>query len=216
MKKYFIYTLLLFLVLIGFFSTIQAKVHIPLVGKVVVVDAGHGGADPGTLYGSIYEKNINLSISKYLKDVLEKGGATVFLTRDGDYDLAKPNAMYRKKSDFDNRIKLINESKADLYLSIHLNYLNDSSYYGPQVFYQKGNEKLATKIQHSLNKKTKTDRNIKPIPKDTYMYRQLNVSGVLVECGFLSNAKEREKLNTTSYQQQLAKAIYEGIILYFT
>lgn len=216
MKKYVIYTLVLFLLLIFSLSTINAQNNIPMIGKVIVIDPGHGGTDPGTVYGDVYEKNLNLDISKYLKIELEKYGASVILTREADYDLSSPNAVYRKKSDFDNRIKLINESKANLYLSIHLNYLTDSSYYGPQVFYKEEEKRLATLLQQSLNNATKGDRNIKLIPSETYMYKRLNVRGVLIECGFLSNASERKKLNTPSYQQQLAKAIAEGVIVYFT
>lgn len=216
MKKYIRYTFVLFILLIFSLSTINAQNNIPLVGKKIVIDPGHGGVDPGTVFGETYEKNLNLSISKLLKVKLEEYGASVIMTRDGDYDLSSPNAIYRKKSDFDNRIKLINESNSNLYLSIHLNYLPDSSYYGPQVFYQKEDEKLATKIQQVLNSKTKTDRNIKLIPKDTYMYKRLNVMGLLIECGFLSNANERTKLSEAAYQKKLANAIADGVVSYFT
>ncbi len=126
-----------------------------------------------------------------------------------------PNASYRKKSDFDNRIKKINESKADLYLSIHLNYLSNSSYYGPQVFYDKENEKLAEKIQSAMNERLKGNREIKKIPSDTYMYDKLEIKGVLIECGFLSNGQERNLLITEEYQQKVADSISLGIIKYF-
>ena len=104
---------------------INTKVNalMPLSGKIIIIDPGHGGKDPGTISDSTYEKDINLEISKALEIELSKTGATVIMTRDGDYDLSEPNARWRKKSDFDNRIKLINNSKANLYLSIHLNYL---------------------------------------------------------------------------------------------
>lgn len=151
----------------------------------------------------------------YLEKELGAKGANVILTRDGDYDLSSPKANYRKKSDFDNRIKLINESNADLYLSIHLNYLSDSNYYGPQVFYLKENKLLAENIQKNLNEFTKTDREIKEIPKDTYMYNKLKTNGVLIECGFLSNKKERELLKEKDYQINIAKIITKGIIEYF-
>ena len=107
----------------------------PLIGKIFVIDPGHGGVDNGASYNNVVEDNINLAISLKIKDQLEQNGATVILTRNGDYDLSKPNALYRKKSDFDNRIKLINNSGADMYLSIHLNYYSNSKYYGPQIFY---------------------------------------------------------------------------------
>ena len=168
----------------------------------------HGGADPGTISNKIYEKDLNLAISKFLEIELTKVGATTILTRDGDYDLSTPNTKWRKKSDFDNRIKLINNSKADLYLSIHLNYLEDSSYSGPQVFYNnETNKEIALVIQETLNKNLKTNREIKKIPTKTYMYSKLKIPGVLIECGFLSNYSEKEKLISPEYQEKLAVII---------
>lgn len=214
MKKYTNFILIIFILLIGSINFVLAKDN-NLVGKTIVIDPGHGNKDPGTTYGEIYEKNINLEISLKLKEVLEKSGAKVIMTRDGDYDLAYPNASYRKKSDFDNRIKLINESSADLYISIHLNYLTDTSYFGPQVFYDKDNEKLANILQQELNKKIKSNRKIKKIPSKTYMYDKLNIPGVLIECGFLSNTVEREKLLNSEYQKNIAISIKNAIEKYF-
>ncbi len=174
----------------------------------------HGGKDPGTLYNDIYEKDIVLEISKYLEKELILQGASVILTRTGDYDLSKPNATSRKKSDFDSRINLINNSQADFYLSIHLNYLNQKEYFGGQVFYNKGNQKLATNIQDSFNKNLKSNRQIKPIPSSNYMYEKLSIKGLLIECGFLSNQNERNMLVTSSYQKEIAKTIVDGLITY--
>ena len=142
-------------------------------------------------------------------------GANVILTRDGDYDLSIPNANLRKRSDFNNRIKLINESNADMYLSIHLNYLSDASYYGPQVFYNKDNEELAKIMQKVMNAELKGKRDVKKIPSDTYMYSKLNVPGILIECGFLSNGVERNKLIKEDYQKKIAEAIAKGVLEYF-
>lgn len=194
----------------------KVQALLPLSGKIIIIDPGHGGKDPGTTYNTIYEKDINLAISKYLEIELTKLGASVKLTRDNDYDLSSPNAYWRKKSDFDNRIKLINESKGDLYLSIHLNYLSNASYSGPQVFFNNNDEKkLASVIQEKLNEVTKQNREIKTIPKKTYMYSKLNISGVLIECGFLSNTNERNSLKTTEYQQLIAKTIANAIASYY-
>ena len=164
----------------------------------------------------IYEKDINLNISLYLKEKLESNGATVYMTRDGDYDLSTPNAIYRKKSDFDNRINLINNSKADIYLSIHLNYLSDFKYYGPQVFYNGKNIYFANIMQDVLNTGLNSNRKIKTIPKDTYMYSRLKVNGLLIECGFLSNYEDRQKLITNEYQKKVANLISNGVIKYFS
>lgn len=213
--RYYVFILLLvfFLEIVS----VSAKNKLPLKNVSIVIDPGHGGIDPGTIYNDIYEKDINLSISLFLKNELQKLGADVYLIRDGDYDLSYPNAIYRKKSDFDNRISIINNNNFDIYLSIHLNYLNDSSYYGPQVFYSNKNDmKFANLMQNVLNKKLDTSRNIKLIDKSLYMYSKLNISGLLIECGFLSNSNDRNNLVNIEYQKKLSKIIAEGVSLNFS
>lgn len=214
MKKYYCVLFSFFIGVLVFFS-LKVEAIMPLTGKTIVIDPGHGAEDPGTSYGNLYEKDINLNISLYLEKELGKLGAKVLLTRDGDYDLSTPNANYRKRSDFDNRIKKINNSNADLYLSIHLNYLNDFSYSGPQVFYNKENKELAEVVQVNLNKISNGTRDIKKIPTNTYMYNKLKVAGLLIECGFLSNSKERNLLKTEEYQKKIARAISLGVLEYF-
>lgn len=216
MKKYIHYSLIIFIISIFLLSSVFGKDSLFLVGRIIVIDPGHGFLDPGTSYENIYEKDINLNISLYLKEKLESNGATVYMTRDGDYDLSTPNAIYRKKSDFDNRINLINNSKADIYLSIHLNYLSDFKYYGPQVFYNGKNIYFANIMQDVLNKGLNSNRKIKNIPKDTYMYSKLKVNGLLIECGFLSNYEDRQKLITNEYQKKVANLISNGVIKYFS
>jgi hypothetical protein len=216
MKKYIHYSLILFIISIFLLSSVFGKDNLFLVGGIIVIDPGHGYLDPGTSYENIYEKDINLNISLYLKEKLESNGATVYMTRDGDYDLSTPNAIYRKKSDFDNRINLINNSNADIYLSIHLNYLSDFKYYGPQVFYNGKNIYFANIMQDVLNKGLNSNRKIKNIPKDTYMYSKLKVNGLLIECGFLSNYEDRQKLITNEYQKKVANLISNGVIKYFS
>lgn len=214
-KKIKIVTITLLLISALFINK-EVEALLPLSGKIIIIDPGHGGKDPGTISNETYESEINLQISKYLEIELTKMGATVILTREGNYDLSTPNAKWRKKSDFDNRINLINNSQANLYLSIHLNYLEDTKYYGAQVFYNnKENKIIASSIQDNLNKELKNDREIKKIPSRTYMYSKLNIPGVLIECGFLSNYKEKELLKTPEYQQKLATIITEGIINYY-
>lgn len=201
MKKNYI-CFLFFAIFVSLFSFSLVGANQPLSGKVFIVDAGHGGVDPGTVVGEIYEKDINLKISFSLKSELEKLGATVYLTREGDYDLGTPSSSRRKKSDFDHRISYINHSKADYFISIHLNYLEDSSYSGPQVFYnerKEENEKIAEKVQLFLNSKLGTKREIKRLSNTIYMYSRLDKPGVLVECGFLSNSKERSQLLNEEY-----------------
>lgn len=206
---------MLFLLVAFLLQTNSVYARLPLLGKTILVDAGHGAEDPGTMYGEIYEKDINLNISLALEKMLSQYGASVILTRDGDYDLSSPNASHRKKSDFDNRIKLINESKPDIYLSIHLNYLSNSAYYGAQVFYNKENKLLAETVQEYLNKKLEGNRKVKKIPSSTYMYNKLEPRGILIECGFLSNSKERNLLISDAYQQKVAQMIAEAIVKYY-
>lgn len=209
MKKLFILSLCFLL------SLTCVRASLPLTGKTIILDIGHGGDDPGTSYQNILEKDLNLAIGLELEKELSRNGASVILTREGDYDLSSPNAHRRKKSDFDNRIDLINKSKADVYLSIHINYLEDTSYYGGQIFYySEENKKLAEFLQSEFNT-ISYPRSIKPMP-NIYMYRRLKIPGVLVECGFISNKKEREKLITPAYQKEIAKSLTKGLVNYFT
>ena len=191
MKKISILLLIILVMLFSIFKVNACDSIFPLIGKTIIIDAGHGGKDFGASIKSINESEINLEITLKLKKELEKVGANVLLTRTDEKDLSNPNALYRKKSDFDNRIKIINNSHADMYLSIHQNIYQNEKYYGPQVFYYpkvKDNEKIANVLQEELNKLAKTNRKIKIIT-GTYMYNKLNVTGVLIECGFLSNNK---------------------------
>lgn len=195
------------------FTITAYSIKKPLIGKKIVLDAGHGGVDKGTSYNNIYEKDINLNIVLKLEKELINNGAKVLLIRDDDYDLSSPNAKKRKRSDFDNRIKIINESNSNMYISIHTNYLNDQSYSGAQVFYYKDNKILAEQIQMRLNT-ISYPRKIKQIP-NIYMYEKLKIPGVLVEVGFISNRKERELLLNEEYQIKLANEITKGIIEYY-
>ncbi len=216
MKRYYVGVFGIFLVLFLAMFSYPVRADLPLQGKVVAIDSGHGGLDPGSLYNDIYEKDITLSIGKYLEKYLSEMGATVIMTRTSDSDLSNGARNHRKKADFDERIKIINQNIVDMYVSIHLNYLTDTRYYGAQVFYNKDNENLAKSIQEYLNKNTDTNREIKKIPISTYMYDKLTTKGVLVECGFLSNAMERSKLVTKEYQSEFAKVLAEAISHYYS
>ncbi len=214
MKKYYLNVVFTFFLLVFLLSHEFVFAFMPLFNKTIILDIGHGGLDPGSMYQDIYEKDINLAIGKELESELKKMGAKVIMVRQADYDLSQPNAYRRKKSDFDNRIKLINESQADYYFSIHLNYLLDSRYYGPQLFYNNNDDKnkvIAETLQNDLNQALKTKREIKKIPSSTYMYSKLKVPGVLIECGFLSNSYERNLLQKKDYQKKFAKLVAESI-----
>ncbi len=218
MKKIIFLSLIALLIGISIFNVDANSSTFPLIGKLIVLDAGHGGIDSGAIKGEIKEKDINLSIVYKLKNELEQLGASVILTRKDDKDLSNSNALYRKKSDFDNRIKIINNSHADMYLSIHMNTYHDEKYYGPQVFYYPilpENINIATVIQKELNLFTKTNRTVKKTT-NTYMYNKWNIKGVLVECGFISNSIERSNLTNNNYQKDLVKTIVNAIIKYFS
>ena len=208
MKKNYI-CLFLFLLFFCFFNVAFASEK--QLQNIVILDPGHGGVDPGTVIDDIKEKDINLKIALKVKEKLEQKNITVLLTRDGDYDLASPEVNRRKKSDFDHRIQRINESGANYYISIHLNYLENKSYFGPQVFYTKENKDLAIQMQNDFNKTLNVNREAKKIPNTIYMYSKLKVPGVLIECGFLSNDEERKKLLDDNYIDNLASIIANNL-----
>jgi len=209
MKKIILMTLLIFNLLI-YIPTIAQTKKLILNNKTIIIDPGHGGKDVGTSFKDIYEKDINLSISLYLKEELEKFGANIIMTRIDDYDLSTPNTTRRKKSDFDNRIKIANESNSDLVISIHQNYYKDSKYKGTQIFY-KGNKNLADYLQKNINK----DRKTKKISNSLYMYNKIKSDVLLIECGFLSNSSDRKKLIDKAYQKEYSKNLSKYIALYF-
>lgn len=189
----------------------------PLLGKTIILDAGHGGKDGGAEVGNVKEKDVNLRVVMVLKDALEEKGANVILTRTGDDDLSEDGVSRRKKSDFDKRIEIINNTNPDMYLSIHQNIFESSKYRGAQVFYVSNNsynKHLAEVIQSELNSFTKTNRKIKEM-RGKYMYDRLNPIGVLIECGFLSNYFDRTNLLNEGYVKKLSLKITQGVINYF-
>lgn len=200
---------------IGYVGAFQNDM--PLLGKVIYLDAGHGGADPGALYKSIKEKDINLAISKKLEEELSALGAIVYQTRYGDYDLSVPYASNRKRSDLSRRGNIINDSGCDLYLSIHLNADSSLTWQGAQVFYDDinpENETIAKMMQALFKKKLYTQRKEKKV-NDLYLSKRTDRPGVLLELGFLSNPNERYLLKTENYQTKLSHIITEGVVAYF-
>lgn len=212
---YKIKMIILFLVCVLLFGQVNAYVaEYPLIGKIVYLDAGHGGVDPGAFYENVYEKDINLEITLKLRDNLEKLGATVYLTRNDDYDLSNPNANLRKRSDLGNRAKMINDSNANLYLSIHLNSMANTKWSGAQVFYDDINEKnidIANKFQKYFNKYLNSDRKVSEI-NNLYMYKNINIPGVLLELGFISNSNDRKNLLNDKYKNHIVKVISNCLI----
>ena len=212
MLKYKMHILFLFIVTLCTFTFVNAEEPI-LKNKTIYIDPGHGGRDPGAIYKDIKESDINLQISKYLKEELEKNGAQVYLIRIGDYDLSENNARNHKKNDLTARARLINESNCDMYISIHLNSDPSPTWNGIQIFYTDNNEnnkKIAETIKEQLKLKRKTKE-----LKNMYLFERIKQPGILIEAGFISNPNDRYKLKQTDYQKELSKNITNGIIKYF-
>ena len=198
-------------------------VSLPVSGKTVVVDAGHGVPDEGAEVGDgTTEAQTNLKIALKLQNLLEQSGCTVILTRsdeNGIYDLDSKSLKQKKVSDIRNRVKIGNESSADIFVSIHLNKIPQQKYDGWQTFYNKESDqgkKLATLIQSNLNEAIqKENKRVASKIENIYIINNVKIPTTIVECGFLSNPQEKELLLTDSYQNRLAWGIYNGIIDYF-
>lgn len=198
-------------------------VSLPVSNKVIVIDAGHGRPDEGAESSNgTTEAETNLRIALKVQNLLEQSGCEVILTRSNDeaiYDLDSKTLKEKKISDIHNRVKIGNESQADIFVSIHLNKIPKSQYYGWQTFYKKDNEngkKLATCIQSSLNNSIKRENDRVPLTIDNvYIIKHVEIPTAIVECGFLSNPEEEKLLLEDSYQDKLAWGIYTGIIDYF-
>lgn len=226
LNKNIIYLLLVVTLSIGIFSTnsIVAKAYNKEnIDKIILIDPGHGGMDGGAVSkkGTL-EKDINLKISFKLRNQLEKKGFKVVMTREEDKGLHSESGKIRAKKveDLNNRCKLKESTNCDVFISIHLNMFEQSKYYGAQVWYSKKGEssEFAHIIQENLKKDLDSNNNRKEKCADgaykifrCYDY----IPSVLVECGFLSNLAEEEKLKTDSYQEEIAKSLAKSIEEFF-
>lgn len=198
-------------------------VSLPVSDKIIVLDAGHGYPDKGAENTrGVSESNINLAITKKLQGLLEQSGCNVILTRsdeNGIYDLNSNTIREKKVSDIKNRVKIGNESSADAFISIHLNKIPQSQYYGWQTFFKQNNEKseqLAKSIQEELNSSIQRENNREALKiSGKYIIEHVEIPTVIVECGFLSNPEEQNLLKEDNYQNKLAWGIYNGIMDYF-
>ncbi len=216
---------LLILAFIAWKVSIASEINsygLPLNGRVVVIDPGHGGVDGGARRDGVIEKGIALNISLYLRDYLEQQGATVVMIRETDKDLAPKKLKgpsNRKNIDLLRRAKVINHSDADLYISIHLNAIPNSRWRGAQVLYNNkysANKILAESLQSELTRQLEnTDRSVR-LDNDLFIMRTANPVGALAEVGFLSNDAERQLLQNKRYQQKIAFALYAGITRYYS
>ena len=198
-------------------------VALPVTNKVIVIDAGHGVPDEGAESSTgTTEAQTNLKIALKVQNLLEQSGSTVFLTRSDEnaiYDIDSNTLREKKISDIHNRVKIGNESSADIFVSIHLNKIPQQQYYGWQTFYKPNDEKsikLAKSIQTNLNESIQKENKRVSMKLDTvYIMKHVEIPITIVECGFLSNPEEEKLLLTDEYQDKLAWGIYNGIIDYF-
>lgn len=216
MLRYKLIVFFIFILIIVSFNYVKAN-ELPLFGKIIYVDIGHGGKDPGAIYKDIYEKDINLSIGLKIQKKLEEMGAIVYLTRYGDYDLSVTYTINNKRSDLSRRSNMINKSDADMFISIHLNSESTGTWRGAQVFYNsklKENAKIADIFQKIFQKNLYSKRKAK-VDNSLYLLKRINRPGVLLELGFLSNANDRYLLRQKTYQEKISIIISNGIVNYF-
>ena len=217
MKQYKTLILVMFFLSIFCFGKVNAVIKdYTLLGKTIYLDAGHGGRDSGAISSTFLEKDMNLLLVQKLESVLSSKGAVVYLTRDGDYDLAN-STINRKRNDLYNRVKMINASKCDLYISMHLNASPSTKWNGIQIFYSnvlKENKIVAETITNTMKENMKNIREVKK-ENSYYMYSKLKVPGVLVEAGFISNPNDNYKIRQKKYQDTLVNNIAKGIENYF-
>lgn len=188
----------------------------------IIIDAGHGGEDGGAeAPDGTVEKNINLSIAKILHDMLVQGGFQVEMIREEDVsvgDTSLKTVRERKRSDLEKRVELYNSGENNIVLSIHQNNFSQSQYSGTQIFYS-GNpesQELAEYIRHAVIGLVQPDneRQCKPADDSIFVLRNAEVPAIIIECGFMSNPQELEKLKDYEYQKELAFAIYMGFAEY--
>ena len=185
----------------------------------IILDAGHGDPDGGAVgVNGTLEKDINLAIVQKLQEVLEGKGAEVILTREGDSGLQEESAdtIHKMKvSDMNKRLNIIQDSGADLFISIHMNSFTDSKVHGLHIFYDKSHpdiEETAKKIQENIGEVTGAETHtVKTADESLFLMKNPPIPAILVECGFLSNPEGEKKLNDAEYQAKIAWAIASAL-----
>lgn len=194
--------------------------NLPLSGKTIYLDPGHGGPDGGAGDDEVLEKDVALAVAEKVRDYLQGQGAIVLMTRESDKDLADPDTKRyrtRKTEDLKERLRLINESKADLFVSIHLNAIPSPRWRGAQTFFMPSlpeNTKLAKAIQDEMVLNLENTTRMAKAINHVYLMKYANKPGALVEIGFLSNPDEKQDLMTEEYQEKVAASIYKGVMKY--
>lgn len=189
-----------------------------LTNKLIIVDPGHGGFDPGKpgIKGKD-EKHLNLEMALLLRDYLENAGAIVLMTRTTDDDVDGMDGVKHKSKDMVERKKI--SEGGDILVSIHQNSFTQPSIHGAQVFFNQKSEDgklLAQSIQSTIKSYTdETNRREAKSNTNYYVLKATQMPAVIIECGFLTNPEEEQKLNNPEYQEKIALGIYIGIVKYF-
>lgn len=192
----------------------------PNKAPTIILDAGHGGFDGGAVVGDVVEKDINLKFALELEPMLRAYGYNVIMTRatdKGTEDSGLKTIRQKKVSDIKNRLSLVENTEIECFLSIHQNKFSSEKYSGTQVFYSANNEKskyIAQSIQDSVKSLLQNDNNreIKACDENIYLMYKTTKPAVLVECGFMSNSEELNKLLQSDYRKKLCYSILIGII----
>lgn len=192
---------------------------VPSRNYTVIIDAGHGGSDPGSIgyKTKIHEDVLNLKMSFLLKTKLEKAGINVVMTRTSQDALIEGRGRKWKREEMEERRKLIVKTRPNMVISLHQNSYTNHSYRGAQVFYDKKSD-ISKMIAESIQEQFKCnlDKSIKaPSPGDYFMLKCSSAPSVIVECGFLSNEEEEKLLQTDAYQEKIIDSIYKGIVNFF-
>ena len=205
-------------------SVTETASVVPNKFPIIIIDAGHGGFDGGaTTDDGFPEKNINLSISLYLGEFLDLMGFNYILTRETDTSLEDSGLStirQKKSSDLHNRMKIMRETDNAIFISIHQNHYHTEKYKGIQVFYSRNYSSESSLIAQSIQENTinllqqDNTRQIKECGTSVYLIYNAEKPACLVECGFLSNIEESNKLRTEEYQKEMAFCIALGIQQY--
>lgn len=219
LKSIIIGVMLVFLSVILSVSAIKViKIEAtPKAEYVIVIDAGHGGIDGGAVgqNGSV-ESELNLKYSQELKKLCEEIGFEVVMTRSDMDGLYSPTAENKKRSEMENRERIINESGADFMVSIHMNSFSLSSCRGAQVFYDYGDEdgkRFAESVQNSLFSNINFAKKNASVG-DYYVLNCAKMPAILIECGYLSNPEEEKQLNSDEYRNLFCQTVLVGILNY--
>ncbi|MDA8442228.1 MAG: N-acetylmuramoyl-L-alanine amidase CwlD [Peptococcaceae bacterium] len=194
-----------------------------VAGKVIVIDAGHGGVDPGAVGpNKVLEKDINLAVAQRLKAYITQGGGKAIMIREEDKDLSSPDTqglLAKKREDLAQRLTIAAEAKADVYISIHTNSFPGKALSGAQTFFHSNSASgraLALAIQAELVSEFPDNKRAAKANQDFYILKKNSVPAATVEVGFISNPVEETKLVDPQVQTKLAWAMYRGISQYLS